>query len=281
VLCVWELSQYTSNTATPLLTNNATSYSNIPSISLKSSLHGHSDAITCLAVSLAYNIVLSGSKDRTCVIWDLARLDFTRQLPLHESPIDAVAINDCSGDLASADGSNLRLWTINGDPLAIVDTSMNSSVHSTVLCIAFSTINDWDGDNVVVTGSTDGIVRFWSLAFSQDPLRGVVNDSESDDESSKDKDPDKDEDEFEQATKREINIRKRGSLRGSKSEGNLSDDGGFEVLSEREIAGAFALAPGCVWKRELCFRGKLTLHTSYERKDNIEPAAITSLGVAR
>ncbi|CAL8113792.1 unnamed protein product [Orchesella dallaii] len=279
VVCVWEVSQYASTSGTPLLANNSGSYSNMPSISLKSSLHGHSEGITCLAVSLVYNIVLSGSKDRSCVIWDLARYDFTRQLPLHDSAIDAVAINDCSGDLASADGCNLRLWSINGDPLAIVDTSMNSSVHSTVLCIAFSTLNDWDADNVVVTGSTDGIVRFWSLAFIQD--RGQNVDSESDDESSRDKDPDKDEDEFEEARKREIHISKRGSLRGSKSEGNLSDDGGFEVLTEREIANAFALPPGSVWKRQLAFRGKLTLHTSYERKDNIEPAAITSLGVAR
>lgn len=38
---------------------------------------------------------------------------------------------------------------------------------------------------------------------------------------------------------------------------------------------------GFKWKRQLMFRSKLTMHTAYDRKDNAEPASITSLAVSK
>ena len=37
-------------------------------------LHGHRDEITCLQICQAFSIVVSGSQDRTAIIWDLNRL---------------------------------------------------------------------------------------------------------------------------------------------------------------------------------------------------------------
>lgn len=64
---------------------------------LKSHLYGHSEAITCLTCSPSYNIIVSGSKDATCIVWDLARLSFVHQLVTHTAAIDAVGVNELTG----------------------------------------------------------------------------------------------------------------------------------------------------------------------------------------
>lgn len=63
-------------------------------MSVKQSLYGHIEAVTCLAASSAYNIVVSGSRDGTAIVWDLSRCLFVRQLTGHTGPIAAVTIND-------------------------------------------------------------------------------------------------------------------------------------------------------------------------------------------
>lgn len=63
-------------------------------LSIKHNLYAHTDAVTCLAASPAYNVVVSGSRDGTAVIWDLSRGVFVRQLRGHAGPVAAVAVND-------------------------------------------------------------------------------------------------------------------------------------------------------------------------------------------
>jgi hypothetical protein len=38
---------------------------------------------------------------------------------------------------------------------------------------------------------------------------------------------------------------------------------------------------GFKWVRRLNYRGKLTMHTAYERKENPSPAAVTALGISK
>ncbi|KAG8229679.1 hypothetical protein J437_LFUL010268 [Ladona fulva] len=95
-------------------------------LSIKKSLYGHIDAVTCLAASPAYNVVVSGSRDATAIVWDLSRLIFVRQLRGHAAPIAAVAVNEL-------------------------------------------TTHEWDSQNVIMTGSTDGVARMWSVDFVQVP----------------------------------------------------------------------------------------------------------------
>lgn len=63
-------------------------------LNIKHSLYAHTEAATCLAASTAYNVIVSGSRDCTAVIWDLSRGVFVRQLRGHAGPIAAVAVND-------------------------------------------------------------------------------------------------------------------------------------------------------------------------------------------
>lgn len=63
-------------------------------LSVKQSLYGHTDAVTCLASSSAYNVIISGSRDATAIVWDLCRGIFVRQLIGHVGPVAAVTVNN-------------------------------------------------------------------------------------------------------------------------------------------------------------------------------------------
>ncbi len=63
-------------------------------LTLKQPLCGHTEPVICLAASSAYNVIVSGSRDRTCILWDLSRLVFVRQLRGHAAPVAAVCINE-------------------------------------------------------------------------------------------------------------------------------------------------------------------------------------------
>lgn len=133
---------------------------NRKSLTVRHSLHGHTDAVTCLAASAAYNVIVSGSRDGTAIVWDMARFTFVRQLRGHVGVVAAVAINELTGDIATCSATWLHVWSINGDPLATVNTCVGSADRmQQILCVAFSQIREWDQQNVVITGSTDGVVR--------------------------------------------------------------------------------------------------------------------------
>lgn len=150
----------------------------LKSLTVKHSLHGHTDAVTCLAASPAYNIIVSGSRDGTAIVWDMSRYIFVRQLREHVGLVAAVAINDLTGEIATCSATWLHLWSINGDlrgniteysinaktKLSVCSATVNTSIGSAdrmqqILCVAFSMTREWDSQNVIITGSTDGVVR--------------------------------------------------------------------------------------------------------------------------
>ncbi len=80
-----------------------------------------------------------------------------------------------TGDIATCASNWLYIWSINGDLIASVNTlniSVSSQASSTtqVLCVAFSTYNEWDSANVIMTGSSDGVVKMWSIDYIQVPV---------------------------------------------------------------------------------------------------------------
>ncbi|XP_050428058.1 WD repeat and FYVE domain-containing protein 3 [Adelges cooleyi] len=140
------------------------------SLKIVDNLYGHTEAVTCLAASDTYNIVVSGSRDCTAIVWDLSTKAFVRQLKKHSAPVAAIAINNSTGQIASCAGTMLHVYTINGEELANVDTSVGRADRmQQILCVAFSQALDWDPQNVIITGSSDGVVRMWSMEYVQVP----------------------------------------------------------------------------------------------------------------
>uniref|UniRef100_A0A5S6QX43 WD repeat and FYVE domain-containing protein 3 n=1 Tax=Trichuris muris TaxID=70415 RepID=A0A5S6QX43_TRIMR len=154
VVCVWEIvGSFGRNAAA--------------SLQLRKRLYGHTEPVSCISTSGSYGIIVSGSRDRTCIVWDLSNLSFIRQLEPHPGPVSAVCINEATGDIASASGSHLYLWSLSGEKLASVSTVSSSRMgtNEIIMCIAFSSLNEWDAQNVVITGTNSGIVKMWSLAY--------------------------------------------------------------------------------------------------------------------
>ncbi|KAJ1066510.1 hypothetical protein K5549_007632 [Capra hircus] len=142
VVCVWELSM-TKGRATGL--------------HLKQALYGHTQAVTCLAASVTFNLLVSGSQDRTCILWDLDRLTHVARLPAHRDGVSAVAISDVSGTIVSCAGAHLSLWDVNGQPLASITTAWGP--EGAITCCYVVEGPAWDTSHVIITGSRDGMVR--------------------------------------------------------------------------------------------------------------------------
>nr|BAE01533.1 unnamed protein product [Macaca fascicularis] len=144
-----------------------TSKEKAKTLTLKQALLGHTDTVTCATASLAYHIIVSGSRDRTCIIWDLNKLSFLTQLRGHRAPVSALCINELTGDIVSCAGTYIHVWSINGNPIVSVNTFTGRSQQ--IICCCVSEMNEWDTQNVIVTGHSDGVVRFWRMEFLQVP----------------------------------------------------------------------------------------------------------------
>ncbi|KPP72299.1 hypothetical protein Z043_108709, partial [Scleropages formosus] len=79
VVCVWEVS---------------ISKDRLKHMKIKQVLYGHTDVVTCLVASEAHSIIVSGSRDRTCILWDLEDLSYITQLPGHNAALTSLAINE-------------------------------------------------------------------------------------------------------------------------------------------------------------------------------------------
>ena len=60
--------------------------------------------------------------------------------------------------------NQIRLWTVNGTLLA--ETDLFYSNNFRLLSCTVSELFDWDNENVIVTGSSDGIVRVSTVCAS-------------------------------------------------------------------------------------------------------------------
>ncbi|XP_078284484.1 LOW QUALITY PROTEIN: WD repeat- and FYVE domain-containing protein 4 [Rhinoraja longicauda] len=150
VICVWQL---------------LSSKEKWKSMTLKEVLHGHTEAVTCLAVSLSYNVFVSGSCDRTCIVWDYNTMTYLSQLQHHQAPVTCVSINNTTGDIASCAGTRVYLWTLNGQ--AIASISMTTEPLKEILCCCFTEVHEWDDRNIVITGCSDGTVQLWKTEFTR------------------------------------------------------------------------------------------------------------------
>ncbi|XP_053548156.1 WD repeat- and FYVE domain-containing protein 4 isoform X2 [Bombina bombina] len=138
VLCVWEISPPA---------HREHEYA----LQFKKVLTGHGSAVLCIFASVQYGVLISGSADGSCIIWDLDKLYCVRRLPPHPGEVTCVVISDSTGSAASCCRSVLYVWTVSGDPISCVDTGCE------ILSCCFA------GLSMIITGSDDGTVKFWKM----------------------------------------------------------------------------------------------------------------------
>lgn len=66
------------------------------------------------------------------------------------------------GDIVSCAGTYIHVWSINGSPISSANTFTGRSQQ--ILCCCVSEMNEWDTQNVIVTGHSDGVVRVTALS---------------------------------------------------------------------------------------------------------------------
>ncbi|XP_042457467.1 protein SPIRRIG-like isoform X1 [Zingiber officinale] len=124
-------------------------------------LCAHTGKITCIYVSQSYSLIVTGSDDCSVILWDLTNLAFVKQLPLFPAPISAVHVNELTGVVLTAAGILLAIWSVNGDCLAVINTSQLPSDF--ILSVTSVTHSDWQDTNWFATGHQSGAVKVWNM----------------------------------------------------------------------------------------------------------------------
>uniref|UniRef100_A0A1I7VIR8 WD repeat and FYVE domain-containing protein 3 n=1 Tax=Loa loa TaxID=7209 RepID=A0A1I7VIR8_LOALO len=267
-----------------------------PRIRFRRTLTAHTEAITALAVCSAQTLLVSGSRDGTAVVWHLSALIFIRQLRPHPSAVTAVAINDATGDIVTASGSTMFLWSINGRLLSVIDSVDKSSFDqfpNIILSLAFSTLYEWDPENVIMCGGSDGVVRIYCMEFVR-----------SEDDPRESRSPTILQTNINSATTLQQRLERQqqslqllsaasssdtppaGSQTGSPEPPTGPSINLYEIDERldcnRKWQDAEAAHSGkLVWKKLLVPRFSLTTHTAFNRKDNPHPASITAITPSR
>ncbi|XP_046885311.1 lysosomal-trafficking regulator isoform X3 [Hypomesus transpacificus] len=135
-------------------------------------LYGHTGEVTSLFVCKPYSLLISVSRDGTCILWDLNRLCYVQSLTGHKSPVTAVSASETSGDIATVcdsvgGGSDLRLWTVNGDLIGHVHC------REIICSVTFSNQPEGVSVNVIAGGLENGVVRLWST-WDLKPVREIT-----------------------------------------------------------------------------------------------------------
>lgn len=126
-------------------------------------LRGHRETVNTVAISVAYSIIVSGSEDKSCIVWDLNRLEYVRQLGKHEDGVRVVAINDATGDIATCSGPVLRLWTVNGD---LILQKYTTQIGDPILdCVFYAgRTGEWVSREILFTSHRRGTIKVWEKA---------------------------------------------------------------------------------------------------------------------
>lgn len=147
LVCVWRIGKETPRS--------------VRRLQLEKTLCAHTGKITCLQVSQPYMMIVSGSDDCTVILWDLSSMVFVRQLPELPAPVSAIYVNDLTGEIITAAGVMLGVWSINGDCLAVINTSQLPSDF--ILSLAGCTFSDWLETNWYISGHQSGAIKIWRM----------------------------------------------------------------------------------------------------------------------
>ncbi|KJU84114.1 repeat-containing protein [Candidatus Magnetobacterium bavaricum] len=125
-------------------------------------LQGHSNDVTCVAISADGMKIVSGSKDNTLRIWDIATGNLLKTLEGHSSVVSSVAISADDKKIVSGSKDNtVKIWEMATG--IMIKTLQEHSDDVTSVAISA------DGMKIV-SGSDDNTVKIWDM-----PTGSLIN----------------------------------------------------------------------------------------------------------
>jgi hypothetical protein len=124
-------------------------------------MSGHESTVLCVSVVEDLSLCVSGSKDASVILWDLNTHEYIRELTGHSGPVGHVSVNEASGNIVTLSGSEMRMWSINGECLAATTTSaFTNGMLSPPTCLCSTDCEIWQDGVSFVTGHSKGVVIF-------------------------------------------------------------------------------------------------------------------------
>ncbi|MEM9271708.1 MAG: hypothetical protein AAGA80_01920 [Cyanobacteria bacterium P01_F01_bin.143] len=121
----------------------------------KDDLTGHQDAVWSVAISSDGKSIVSGSKDNTVKLWDIANQSEVHPFTGHQDAVWSVAISSDGKYLVSGSWDNtVKLWDIDNKSLVHTFSGHQGAVWS----VAISS----DGKSIV-SGSDDKTIKLWDI----------------------------------------------------------------------------------------------------------------------
>lgn len=116
---------------------------------------GHSNPISCLAVTQQSQYLLTGSEDTTIIVWDMQELSLKRRICEHIAPVLTLtpALNNSVIVSGGEDSRIIATSLLTGEVLMRVDHH-----RGPVMAVKVDAAGE-----VLVSGSADGTVCLWSL----------------------------------------------------------------------------------------------------------------------
>lgn len=144
-------------------------------VKLHSWLLGHMGSVSAIAASSEFRVVISGSKDGSCILWDSNMLSYVRTFCDIATSIDLLCISPTLGDVAIVSkpsgndpGSQVFVQTINGQ----IISDFKTKVEITAIC--YSGAPEGTSVNLLVFGLRDGTIQMWS-SWDLTPVRKLVD----------------------------------------------------------------------------------------------------------
>jgi predicted NACHT family NTPase len=137
---------------------------------LKSTLTGHTNAVTSVAFSPCGSTVASGSYDHSIKLWDAGTYELKSTLTGHTSGILSIAFSPCGSTIASGSSdSSIKLWDAETGALK---STLQGHTYA-VTSVAFSPCG-----STIASGSEDCRIKLWD-AVTGDLKKTLQGDTKS------------------------------------------------------------------------------------------------------
>ncbi|RLI56332.1 MAG: hypothetical protein DRP09_06875 [Candidatus Thorarchaeota archaeon] len=125
-------------------------------LTLSGQFEGHEFTIWSLAMTSDGLTIISGGQDATIRLWDVGTGRELQKLTGHEGPVYGLAVMADNQRLVSIADKDLavKIWSL--DDYALISSLAPNSAHVKTVAVS-------PDQHYIVTGSADGIVRFWDV----------------------------------------------------------------------------------------------------------------------